>query len=242
MGCSSVGNSLKNTESSEMLTQNEKELVSKLKLFKKEQALKFKQLKVKKLGGEIVNIESLSDEVFVKIFSHKIVHNLDTSALLLSMLTNPEHYQATPLIRVDNPEIYQKFSLTVEKKYLKMSDFFDKNNQYILAKDLMDAVKKDAKKRTAYEKELLLVDDRIALVYSIFTGEIFEIYPNPSNGKEWKSPKSAIEKFPKKESQMIKLMTLYLFEGASNMLNGKGSQKFDKALELINLYQKKYRS
>jgi len=235
-----IAQGIENRENSSQLSKSEQEFVSKLKTFSKEHVSKFKLLKIRTQDGEVVTVESFSDEIFKKVLQTKIAKELDTSSLLLGMIIKPKYYQSLPLIYVDNPNINRKLLTDKKKKYFSFNDFFNQNREYILADDLTNAIKTTPSKRTAYDKELILVDDTIALNFSIYDGSLLKIFPNPIDSKKWESPQVAIESFPKNVSEMVRMLMIRLFQGASDIESGKSAQKFNEAVELIGLYQTKY--
>ena len=77
----------------------------------------------------------------------------------------------------------------------------------------------------------------------IYTGALLQIYPTPHDASnKWLNPQDAIEKLDKELGDMVRMMTIYLFQGAALIQKDGNTETFDKAINLINVYQKKFGS
>jgi cytochrome c-type biogenesis protein CcsB len=127
--------------------------------------------------GRVEPISTYASDLIRKI-SKKTSYNKQSSLeVLLGMITNPEHWQNEPMIKVAHEELAKE--LGAEKDYVSFSQLFDAKNggKYKLA-DKVDAIyQKDPSQRNQYEKELINVDERVNIVNSIFSGSILTIFP-----------------------------------------------------------------
>ncbi|SFV69451.1 Putative cytochrome C-type biogenesis protein [hydrothermal vent metagenome] len=159
------------------------------------------------------------------------------------MTVNPQFYQKLPMIKVDHSRIAKEIGLKDGAKYATFNDFFTKDGQYKLAKQISKSVRKKPLDKNLYDKELVKVDERLNISYMVYTGSLLNIYPIPHDvNNKWVNPQEAISKFPKEISAMIRMMTLYLFDGATQIQKDGNSTQFNQAINLISLYQKKFGS
>ena len=60
---------------------------------------------------------------------------------------------------------------------MNRNDFFEENGHYILAQLVEDAYAKLPAKRSEYEKDIIKVDERVNICFTIFSGGIFRFFP-----------------------------------------------------------------
>jgi len=73
----------------------------------------------------------------------------------------------------------------------------------------------------------------------VFTGELFRIFPLKGDPNHtWYSPKAAVEKFPEKESQKIRLLLIGYFAAVEKGIKEGDWSYADKFLQKIKEYQK----
>jgi cytochrome c-type biogenesis protein CcsB len=72
--------------------------------------------------------------------------------------------------------------LGAKGNYATFLDFFDENFNYLLHRDVSIANRKKPSMRSKYDKEILAVDERVNICYSVFHGTLFKLFPNPGDG------------------------------------------------------------
>ena len=193
--------------------------------------------------GRMKPIDTLAHEVIAKLSGKSSIYGVDPTAMLLGMTVNPKKYQQLPMIKIGHPKIAKDLGLSTDVKYATFSDFFTKEGEYKLQNQINDSVRKKPLEKSAYDKELVKVDDRLNVAYMVYTGALLQIYPKPyDKANKWLNPQDSITKLPKEISEMVRMMTVYLFQGASVIEKTGDTDKFDKAINLIKMYQKKFGS
>jgi len=204
---------------------------------------KFGSLILQAHGGRMKPLDTFAHEIVSKLTGKTSIYGVEPTAILLGMTVNPQFYQKLPMIKVDHTRIAKEIGLKDGAKYATFNDFFTKDGQYKLAKQISKSVRKKPLDKNLYDKELVKVDERLNISYMVYTGSLLNIYPIPHDvNNKWVNPQEAISKFPKEISAMIRMMTLYLFDGATQIQKDGNSTQFNQAINLISLYQKKFGS
>ncbi len=215
-----------------MITAYDEEVVS-----------RFGHLVIQDNRGRMKPIDTLAHEVIAKLAGKSSIYGVEPTAMMLGMTVEPKKYQHIPMIKVDHTRIIKELGIAEGTKYAKFIDFFTADGQYKLSKQINDSVRKKPLDKNMYDKELVKVDERLNVAYMIYTGALLQIYPVPDDANnKWMNPQDAISKFPKEISEMTRMMTVYLFQGAGIIQETGETDKFNKAIDLINLYQKKFGS
>ena len=201
----------------------------------------FSKLIIQDRSGRMKPIDTISREIIYKITGKSSINSISAIKLFISMTVQPNLYQDIPIIKISHNKIIKKLSLKNNIKYVKFKDFFTKDNEYKLTKELSIANRTDPKKRSKYFKELIKVDERVNILYMVFTGDFLTIFPFPNDkNSRWLNPTNAIKDFPKNDSDMIKLMSQYLFSSIENsIINSQDFNQTVKAIQHISTFQKK---
>ena len=204
---------------------------------------KFAHITLQDRRGRMKPIDTLAHEIIAKLSGKSSIYGVDPTAMLLGMTVNPKEYQQIPMIKVDHTRIAKELGLKEGATYAPFSAFFTKDGEYKLQKQINESIRKKPLEKNLYDKELVKVDERLNVAYMVYTGTLLQIYPKPyDKANKWMNPQEAIAKFPKEISGMIRMMTVYLFQGATVIEQTGDTNKFDKAVNLINMYQKKFGS
>ncbi len=202
---------------------------------------KFGRLIIQDSRGRMKPIDTLAHEIIAKLAGKSSIYGVEPTAMMLGMTVEPKMYQHIPMIKVDHTRIAKELGVPEGVKYAKFYDFFTEAGEYKLREQINDSVRKKPLDKNLYDKELVKVDERLNVAYMIYTGALLQMYPEPSGeNNKWMNPQDAISKFPKDISEISRMMTVYLFQGASSIQENGDTEKFDKAINLINMYQKKF--
>ncbi len=216
------------------------------KKISKEHADRFgAKLLVQDNGGRIEPIDTLSRQVLAKIAKKEELYGLDANQYFLGMTVKPEVFQKIEMIYVHHPYLKKLLGMEPQQKYAAFEDFFDynKSDPYKLSKLVQKAVAKKPAARNQLDKDVLKVDERVNVAYMVYTGTLLRIIPNPydKHGK-WVSPVEAIQKFPKKESDLVRLIMASYFQNIDEAIKSGDWSKADKSLDVIADFQKYYGS
>jgi cytochrome c-type biogenesis protein CcsB len=192
-------------------------------------------------GGRMKPLDTFAHEIVSKLSGKTSIYGVEPTAILLGMTVNPTFYQELSMIKVDHSRIAKELGLADGVKYANFNDFFTNKGEYKLAKQISESVRKKPLEKNLYDKELVKVDERLNISYMVYTGSLLRIYPIPHDANnKWVNPQDAIAQFPEKISGMIRMMTLYLFDGTTQIQKDGNTTQFTQAIDLITMYQKKF--
>ena len=200
----------------------------------------FGRLIIQDTRGRMKPIDTMAHEIIAKLTGKSSIYGVEPTAMILGMTVDPKKYQMIPMIKVDHSRIAKELGLEESVRYASFYDFFTAEGGYKLSTQINDSVRKKPLDKNLYDKELVKVDERLNVAYMIYTGGLLQLYPVPHDANnKWMSPKEAIKNFSKQDSEMVRMMTVYLFEGAGVIQETGKTETFQKAIELIGKYQKK---
>ncbi|HHD75392.1 MAG TPA: cytochrome C biogenesis protein [Campylobacterales bacterium] len=220
------------------LDENQTKMVN---AYNDEVVSKFGHLIIQDSRGRMKPIDTMAHEVIAKLAGKSTIYGVEPTAMMLGMTVEPKRFQHLQMIKVDHTRIAKELGLKEGAKYARFYDFFTEDGRYKLAKQMNESIRKKPLDKNLYDKELVKVDERLNVAYMIYTGALLNMYPMPKDeNNKWVNPQEAIEKFPQELSEMVRMMTVYLFQGASIVQESGESEQFDKAINLIEMYQKKF--
>ncbi len=215
-----------------------------MKRYSKEHTDQFARLVVQDFQGRMKPMDTLAQEIVSKITGKIKPFGLDPSQIMLGMIMEPDFYQQIPMIKIGHPKIALQIGLPKDTKYAKFSDFFDKKTSaYKLYNNVVKSSRLKPLEKSAYDKELAKVDERVNVAYMAYQGSLMKIFPKPNDANnKWSAPLEAIKTFPKAQSDFVKLAMQAYFQTVQKALKSGDWKNADIALKGIQLYQKKYGS
>ncbi len=212
--------------------------------YSQEHSDRFARLVVQDFQGRMKPMDTVAQEVVSKITGKTKPFGLNPSRIMLGMIMEPDFYQHVPMIKIGRPKIALQIGLPKDTKYAKFSDFFDKKTSaYKLYDDVVRSSRLKPLEKSAYDKELAKVDERVNVAYMAYQGSLMKIFPKPNDANnKWMAPLEAIKTFPKAESDLVKLAIQAYFQTVQKALKNGNWKDADTALKGIGLYQKKYGS
>ncbi len=152
-----------------------------------EHAASFGRLLVQSKDGRIIPVNTIANQVLVKVYKKSSFEGLSAEQVFLGMLTNPEHWQHKEMVKVADPALQSL--LSVKGQYARYIDFFDTNGQYKLKAQVDEAYAKKPALRNMFDKELIYVDERLNVCYLAFSGSYLKFYPIAGHPDQlWISP------------------------------------------------------
>ncbi|CAA6809648.1 MAG: Putative cytochrome C-type biogenesis protein [uncultured Sulfurovum sp.] len=212
-----------------------------IEAYPEEVVSQFGKLTLQDTRGRMKPLDTMAHEVIAKLAGKSSIYGVEPTAMMLGMTVEPKKYQHIPMIKVEHIRIAKELGLAEGTTYAKFYDFFTPDGDYKLRKQMNDSVRTKPLDKNLYDKELVKVDERLNVAYMIYTGALLQIYPAPNHANnKWMNPQDAITKFPEEVAEMTRMMTVYLFQGAGIVQETGDTDKFNKAMKLINMYQKKF--
>ncbi|MEN4052349.1 cytochrome c biogenesis protein CcsA [Sulfurimonas sp. NWX79] len=216
--------------------------------FDKAHAEKFGTLIVQDTKGRMKPIDTLSTEILAKIHRSASLkvggEKLTPNQVILGMMIRPDIYKEVKLIRTGDPKINMAIGAQKDAKYVSFSQFFQDSvgmRGYKIATLVDEASRKAPKDRNKLDKKALEIDEKVNVVYMVFTGSLLKIWPKPNDiNNKWYATIDALESFPQKESLQIRALALNYFTAIDASLQSGDWSKSDAGVAKIAQYQKFY--
>jgi len=216
--------------------------------FDKEHSDKFGQLIVQDSKGRMKPMDTLATEVLAKIYRGSTLQVgkdiLTPNQVILGMMIRPDVYKEIKLIRTKDPKVNKVIGAQTNAKYASFSQFFtdpEGMRGYKLAELVDEAVRKEAKYRNKLDKAVLKIDEKVNVVYMVFTGSLLKIWPkvNDDNNK-WFATIDALKTFDPQDSAKLREIAIRYFTSVDDALVSNNWDKSNAALKELVAYQKKY--
>ncbi len=216
--------------------------------FDKAHAEKFGTLIVQDTKGRMKPIDTLSTEILAKIHRSASLkvgeEKLTPNQVILGMMIRPDIYKELKLIRTGDPKINMAIGAKKDAKYVSFSQFFQDSvamRGYKIETLVNEASRKAPKDRNKLDKKALEIDEKVNVVYMVFSGSLLKIWPKPNDiNNKWYATINALESFPQKESLQIRTLALNYFTAIDASLKSGDWSKSDLGVAKIARYQKFY--
>ena len=193
-------------------------------------AAKFGEILIQNNNGRIEPVNTIANDLIVKLHKTSTYDDLDANQVLLSMVYNPEGWHDEKVVIVRDEAIATQIGIT--GKYASFRDFFDNEGGYKLSESVNSVYTKKPGQRGTYDKELIRVDERMNVYYLTLTSALIKIFPieNDANNK-WVSPREYTQLLG--GNQQDNLFTNYM-SALSLAITSGDYREADKALEAIS--------
>ena len=224
------------------------ELAAELKTivsFDKDHSSKFGKLIIQDSGGRMKPVDTLSTEILAKLHRGSDLkigkYTLTPSQVILGMMIKPDEYRDVKIIRTKNKEINKVISAKESSKYASFSQFFiDPVNMrgYKLASYVETAMRKQPKHRNQLDKDVLKVDERVNIAYSVYTGALLKIWPRPSDiNNKWYATIEGLQTFAQEDGMKVRELAFTYFSAVDSGIKSGDWTKANDALKKISEYQ-----
>jgi cytochrome c-type biogenesis protein CcsB len=200
-----------------------------------EHAAKFGTLPIQ-WRGRTMPMNTFSSEILRKLHRAETFGELNSDQFLLSFFAMPQMWTQVPLIAIPNKEISRRYNLP--ENHSAYIHFFDAHGHYRFLNEIQHIHTKPANEQTAYEKELIRIDERVNIIYLLLNLGMPGIFPNPIDPSHtWYAPGNDLSDFRTEDSLFItRTFTWYLNEVQHALRNGDWNNA-DNVLNLIKAYQ-----
>ena len=168
-----------------------------------------KNLLVQDNGGRIKPVNTVCSEFLRKVYRKDNIIDQNATQVVLGMMKNPKLWSNVPMIKISHEKL--KLLLQSEENRVSFRTFFTEEGDYIL-KDEVDRVNSKAPiNRDKYDKDILTVDERVNICFTIYNGDIFRFFPlaNDSNNTWFTSRENSF--FSGKDSLFVtNIMYMYM--------------------------------
>lgn len=220
--------------------------IENFKQLSKEQASKFGELQVQTMDGRIEPLDTLAADLVHKITGENNFLGLSNDQIILGMLVYPNDWKSIKMIKISAPKLKEIIGIPENQDHASFLDFFitqnkeDNINNYKLKNYIEDADRKSPNMRDKFDEDVIKVNERLNIAFSIYSSQYFRIFPIPNNGSTWASPMEMILYGGKDLSSKIGDLVNDYFLGIDEGLKNNNWQKADSTLQKIKAYQKEF--
>ena len=204
-------------------------------------ANKFAHLVIQDHQGRLKPVNTYALESLRKIYKKDTYKGLTAEQVLLSAQLNPKVWSAEPIIS-SHTERFGKGSKLVKdlgfkEGHTNMINFFN-TGSYYLEKKVAESFRKKKADRTAEDKEIIDLDERANIWYSLLNGDLMHIYPKEgdSNNK-WYAGMDE-KAFVAQDTMVLKMHQLYM-QSLVHAIKTNDYKQADEYLDIISQYQQK---
>ncbi len=157
----------------------------KINSLNKQHVSEFEELLLQSHKGRVEPTATLASEIMRKVVKRSKLDGKSATEVFLHMQANPESWKEVKLIKIGDSEL---------RKQLGISGEYASFNQIVLPREMggyrlgtlaSEAFAKSSSERTRFEKEIINVDERVNILFNVFSGHYLTVFPVPghSNNK-----------------------------------------------------------
>ena len=202
---------------------------------------KFGHLVVQSSGGRMKPLATLNREIVQKLSGKSSFMGMDANQIVLGMITRPDIWKDVKIIKINTPKLKKFLGVAESEKYISFSEAFGEKNDYLLTKESEKALLTKPIERGTYEKDIIKVDEKLNIIYSVFNGSLLNIFPkvydeqSADDNFKWYSPLEAMQEFSGQNQAAIGSVVRGLFNSTMDFDWNSANNYID----MIALYQDK---
>ncbi|MBL3519913.1 cytochrome c biogenesis protein CcsA [Arcobacter lanthieri] len=202
---------------------------------------KFGHLIVQSSGGRMKPLATLNREIVQKLSGSASFLGMNSDQIILGMLSRPDVWKDVKIIKIQTPKLKKFLGIDEKEKYMSFSEAFDEKGEYILTSESEKAFQTKPIERGTYEKDIIKVEEKLNIIYSVFNGALLNIFPrvydehSPDDNFKWYSPIEAMQEFTGQNQAAINSV----IRGLMNSLVESDWESANNYIDMIALYQDK---
>lgn len=202
---------------------------------------KFGYLVVQSNGGRMKPLATLNKEIVQKLSGRSTFLGMNPNQIILGMLSRPDVWKDVKIIKIQTPKLKKFLGIPENEKYISFSEAFNEKNEYLLAQESEKALLTKPIERGTYEKDIIKVEEKLNIIYSIFNGSLLNIFPRVYDEQalddnfKWYSPIEAMQDFTGQNQVAINSVV----RGFMNSLAENDWESANNYIDMIALYQDK---
>jgi cytochrome c-type biogenesis protein CcsB len=148
-----------------------------------------------------------------------------------------DNWKDVPMIKISNRDLQK--SLGISRNLASFAELVDLagGGSYKLSEGISKAYAKSPGTRTKADKEIMKVDERVNILYMIYTGGFLKIFPLHNDPHSWGSPEDAIKTAMNREDSIYLKNVIPLFAEALRANNNTTARQISSS---IKEYQEKF--
>jgi len=159
----------------------------------RQSADEFGRVLVQDQKGRTKPLFALSNDILRKVTRENKFEGMTAMQVFLGLYFDFDNWKQVPLIRISNREVQRTAGINGNLASFDDLVSFDKGGTYKLSEEVNKAYSKAPGQRTKYDKEIMKVDERVNIVYMIYSGGFLKIFPLRDGTHNWGSPQEALK-------------------------------------------------
>jgi len=199
-------------------------------------AMRFGAIPVQSTNGRIIPMNTFSSEILRKLHKDVRFGQLNADQFLLGLFLQPEMWMRVPLIASSNEAVTDYFGLPSQT--ISYMDFFRDDGSYKLQGKLNESHRKMPSTRTAFDKELIKLDEKVNILHQLFECQLIRLFPKMDDpGGKWFAPGDDLSAYNGQDSMFVtRIFYWYLSEVQDAIQSGDWS-KPNEVLDMVSTYQ-----
>jgi cytochrome c-type biogenesis protein CcsB len=201
-------------------------------------AEEFGRILVQDQKGRTKPLFTLSNDILRKVTRENKFEGLTSMQVFLGVYLDFDNWKDVPMIKISNSELQKK--LGIRGKRAAFSDLVSLDGgggSYKLSEDVGKAYSKAPGARTKTDKEIMKVDERVNILYTIYTGGFLKIFPLHNDPNYWASPDEALKAAASKDDSLYLKNIIPLF---AESLHARNITQAKQISTSVKDYQKRF--
>ena len=159
----------------------------------------FGKVLVQDQKGRTKPLFTLSNDILRKVTRENEFEGLTSMQVFMGLYLDFNNWKNVPMIRVSNKDLQSK--LGIRGKFAAFSELVDLegDGSYKISGEVNAAYTKAPGERSKTDKELMKIDERLNIIYMIYTGDFLKLFPLKDGTHNWGSPSDALQKAMSKD-------------------------------------------
>ncbi|RIH66161.1 cytochrome C biogenesis protein [Mariniphaga sediminis] len=146
----------------------------------------FDELLLQSTKGRTEPTATLASEILRKVAKKNKWEGMSATEVFLSMQASPEHWKNVPIIKVANPELRKTLGISTDYAPFNAIVLPREMGGYKLNKMVSEAFAKKSSERNKLDKEIINVDERVNIIFNVFSGNFLTVFPVPGHeNQKW---------------------------------------------------------
>jgi cytochrome c-type biogenesis protein CcsB len=196
----------------------------------KKAAEEFGKVLVQDQKGRTKPLFTLSNDILRKVTRENEFHGMSSMQVFLGLYLDFNNWKEEPMITVSNRDIQNKIG--IRGNLASFVDLVDLNKQgsYKLSADVDKAYGKAPGERNKYDKEVMKVDERVNIVYMIYTGDFMKLFPLKNQTHTWGSSEEALNSAISREDSLYLKSIIPMLAEALNTNNVSNARQISASI------------
>jgi cytochrome c-type biogenesis protein CcsB len=197
----------------------------------------FGKVLVQDQKGRTKPLFTLSNDILRKVSRKNEFEGMSSMQVFLGLYLDFKNWKEVPLISVSNKDIQQKIGIS--GTLASFNDLVDlnKGGNYKLSGDVEKAYGKAPGERNKFDKEVIKIDERVNIIYMIYSGEFMKLFPLKNKTHGWGTAEEAIKSAISREDSLYLKNIIPMYADALNNDNLSDARQI---VGSITTYQKRF--